>query len=77
MDKAGNPIAGMQLALDGGGNPVFTPTSGANGEFGYDMMNYYSSSRWHVRLIGYEEAVATLDIEPYKRYTVIFQEMAP
>ncbi|MFQ6014922.1 MAG: penicillin-binding protein 2 [Anaerolineae bacterium] len=78
VDKEGHGIPGVQLAIDGGGNPVFWPVTGPNGEFSYDFMNAYSSPRWNIRLVGQPDAeVLTIDVEPNKRYIVQFYQTGP
>ncbi len=74
-DRAGRPLAGITLAIDGGGNAVAHPVTGLDGSFKYDYMSYASSREWHVRIEGVESAeVLTLRIQPSTKYTVLFYE---
>ena len=74
VDAEGNGLPGIQVTINGGGEPIFEPTTGPNGEFRYDLLNPYSSPRWNVRVLdaaGSEEV--RLDVEPFKVYTVQFE----
>lgn len=74
VDENGNGIPGVQLTINGGGAPVFEPTTGPNGEFRYDMLNAYASPRWNIRVIGVPDSEELhLDVQPFKQYTVVFQ----
>ena len=74
VDAQGKGIPGVQITINGGGEPIFEPTTGPNGEFRYDLLNPYSSPRWNVRVLdsaGSEEV--RLDVEPFRVYTVRFE----
>ena len=73
VDSSGAGIPGVQVTINGGGEPIFEPVTGPNGEFRYNLLNAYSSPRWNVRVLdvlGSEEI--HLDVEPFRQYTVQF-----
>jgi len=75
VDAEGKGLPGVQVTINGGGEPIFEPTTGPDGEFRYDLLNPYSSPRWNVRVLddgGSEEV--RLDVEPFKVYTVQFEK---
>ena len=75
VDRNGAGIPGVQVTINGGGEPIFEPVTGPNGEFRYNLLNPYSSPRWNVRVLdapGSEEI--HLDVEPFRQYTVQFTQ---
>jgi penicillin-binding protein 2 len=75
VDKTGNGIPNIQITINGGGAPVFEPTSGPNGEFRYDFLDAAASPRWNIRVLGLPGSDEIhLDVEPSKQYTVQFQQ---
>jgi hypothetical protein len=75
VDREGNGIPNVQLTINGGGAPVFEPTTGPNGEFRYDLLNAAASPRWNVRVLGQPGSdEIRLDVEPFKQYTVQFRQ---
>ncbi len=78
VDSNGNGIPGVQLTINGGGSPIFEPTTGASGRFQYDMLNPWASPVYNIRLLTYAESEELhLDVEPRKRYVVEFREVVP
>ena len=75
VDRNGQGIPGVQVTINGGGEPIFEPVTGPNGEFRYNLLNPYSSPRWNVRVLdapGSQEI--HLDVEPFRLYTVQFRQ---
>jgi penicillin-binding protein 2 len=74
VDAQGHGLAGITLSLDSGdGNAVATTTSAADGSFHFVDVDFHKSSRWFVRLITpVDSAVIAVDVQPYKRYTLVF-----
>ena len=75
VDRNGKGIPGVQVTINGGGEPIFEPVTGPNGEFRYNLLNPYSSPRWNVRVLdapGSQEI--HLDVEPFRLYTVQFRQ---
>lgn len=78
IDANGQGIPGVQLTINGGGSPVFEPTTGPGGTFEYNFLNAYASSRWNIRIVGRPDAEELhLEAEPFRRYTVQFYEVGP
>ena len=75
VDQHGNGIPSVQITINGGGAPIFEPTTGPNGEFRYDLLNAYASPRWNVRVLDVHDSEEIhLDVEPFKQYTVQFRQ---
>jgi len=65
----------VQVTINGGGAPIFEPTTGPNGEFRYDLLNAYASPRWNIRVLGVPDAEELhLDVQPFRQYTVEFRQ---
>jgi penicillin-binding protein 2 len=76
VDSNGNGVPNVQLTINGGGSPIFEPTTGADGRFQYDMLNPWASPVYNIRLLSYAESEELhLDVEPGKRYVVEFREV--
>ena len=74
-DRAGRPLTGATLKIDGGGYAEVRVTTDGNGWFKYDLMRPDVAREWHVRLEGIEGAeLLTLQIQPSTKYTVLFYE---
>ncbi|MBI5878939.1 MAG: penicillin-binding protein 2 [Chloroflexi bacterium] len=74
-DRAGRPMAGVTLKIDGGGYAEVRVATDATGWFKYDLMRPNVARDWHVAIDGVESAdVLTLQIQPGVKYTVLFQE---
>lgn len=75
VDRDGRGLAGVQVTINGGGAPVFEPTTGPNGEFRYDLLNAYASPRWNVRVLGVPNSEELhLEVQPFRKYTVEFRQ---
>ena len=75
VDRNGVGIPGVQVTINGGGEPIFEPVTGPNGEFRYNLLNPYSSPRWNVRVLDAPSSEEIhLDVEPFRQYTVQFQQ---
>ena len=75
VDQHGNGIPSVQITINGGGAPIFEPTTGPNGEFRYDLLSAYASPRWSVRVLDVHDSEEVhLDVEPFKQYTVQFRQ---
>ena len=74
LDAQGHGLAGITLSIDSGdGNAVATTTTAGDGSFHFADVDFHKSSRWYVRLITpVDSSVIAVDIQPYKRYTLVF-----
>ncbi|MGE5141645.1 MAG: penicillin-binding protein 2 [Rudaea sp.] len=74
VDSAGSPVPGATVTIDlGDGNAVMTTTTGPDGTFHFVDVDFHKGARWYIRMTTpVNTAVAALDIQPYKRYTVEF-----
>jgi penicillin-binding protein 2 len=77
VDARGQGIPGVRISIDAGGAPIFETATNPQGWFNYDMLNASASPHWNVKLVGLSEAEELyLEVEPFKRYTVQFYEVA-
>jgi penicillin-binding protein 2 len=76
IDRNGNGMPNMLISIDGGGPPVFQPTTDPTGSFRYDFLNPHVTRYWYVSLqIGDEVIRIPLEVEENKQYFVEFYEV--
>ncbi len=73
VDATGRGVNGIRVVTDKcDGNAVFTATTDGNGAFSFNAVYWKDSARWCVRTVAPDSDVLTVQVEPYKRYTILF-----
>ncbi len=74
VDATGHGVPNIRVAVDKcDGNAIFNATSDANGAFSFNGMYWHDTLHWCVRTTAPSDSdTLTVDVAPYKRYTVQF-----